>query len=250
MSLTLTNIPTIMRANKWPRGADLMDGWFSRNVAIAPKYGPPDTTTITMAWVLGFPRARAVFDQLVKDKVWSNEAARKQIGKMLRAKGLLAPGTRSFGDLGARVEVQDPDYVNFRVVGFSFTDTDDMSAALGNFLFRVVVAGSVTGAPAAPAKGASTPGKPASPAMPTYQVKLTEVGIYVADSYDFNGDQELGFWNEKKNTMSMINPFAGTEVSNSDFRAWRTAHNKGGDFRVLSDVKRVPLPAPETFDVQ
>ena len=244
MSLTLTHIPAIMRANKWPRGADLMDSWFARNVAIAPKFGLPDTTTITMNWVLSFPRAKAVFDEVVKDRIWANEAGRKQIGKMLRAKGLLGPGTRSFGSLGARVEVQDPDYVNFRVIGFGIMDTDDMSAALGNFLFRVVVAGTVTGAPPA-AKGASAPA-----AAPGYKVKVTEVGIYVADSYDFNGDQMLGWWNEKKNTMSMINPFAGTEVTNADFRAWRTANNKGGDFRVLSDVRRFVLPSPDTFDVQ
>ena len=45
MSLTLTNIPSIMRANKWPRGTDLMDSWFRRNVAIAPKYGMPAPDT-------------------------------------------------------------------------------------------------------------------------------------------------------------------------------------------------------------
>ena len=50
--------------------------------------------------------------------------------------------------------------------------------------------------------------------------------------------------------MSMINPFAGTEATNADFRAWRTANNKGGDFRVLSDVRRIVLPVPDTFDIQ
>jgi len=163
---------------------------------------------------------------------------------MLRRKGLLGPGTRSFGDLGARVEVQDADYVNYHAVGFEFTDLDDMSAALGNFLFRVVVAGTVTGA-AAPAKPASGPA-----ATPAYQVRITEVGVYVADSYDFNGDQPLGFWNEKKNTMSMINPLAGTYVNNASFRDWRTANGLGGDFRVLSDVRRLKLATPDAFDVQ
>ena len=243
MSLTLTNIPAIMRANKWPHGADLMDSWFARKIATAPKYGLPDTTTVTMGWALGFKRAKDVFDQVVKDRIWATPKAQVEIGKLLRRKGLLAPGTRTFGDLGARVELQDPDYVTYHAVGFSYTDLDDMSAALGNFLFRVVVAGTVTGA-AAPAKPASGPA-----ATPKYQVKVTEVGLYVADSYDFNGDQPLGFWNEKKNTMSMINPFAGDYVDNESFRDWRKAHGMGGDFRVLSDVRRVPLARPDTFDV-
>ncbi|WP_442867213.1 DUF6402 family protein [Acidovorax sp. NCPPB 3576] len=33
-------------------------------------------------------------------------------------------------------------------------------------------------------------------------------------------------------------------VQNEDFRKWRTAHGRGDDFVVLSDMHRVRLPFP------
>ncbi len=129
--------------------------------------------------------------------------------------------------------MQDPDYVNYRVVSFGFSDLDDMSAALGNFAFRVLIGGSV-----APAPGGAH-----------FQVTITEVGIYIRDSYDFNGDQDLGYWDDTDNSVSMINPLSGTKVTNADFRAWRTRNGRGGDFLVFSDVKRTTLRPPDSFRV-
>ncbi len=57
-------------------------------------------------------------------------------------------------------------------VSFGLTDLDDLSAALGNFAFRVAVAGGVTFVSGS-----------------KHLVTLSEVGIYVRDSFDFNGDQ-------------------------------------------------------------
>ena len=232
MSLTITNIPTIMRSKKWLNGASLLDSWFSRYVAVAPKYGLPDTTTIQMdSWVLTFPRAKKIYDQLMKERIWVNAAAQGEITKMLRRKGLLMPVSRSFGNLAQPVPLQDDDYINYRVVSFGLSDLDDMSAALGNFAFRVVVAGYVT----------------AASGVSGYQVTMTEVGVYIQDSFDFNGDQFLGYWDDSDNSVSMINPFSGTSVSNQDFRDWRAKNGRGGDFRVFSDMKRTVLTPPDTF---
>ena len=82
-----------------------------------------------------------------------------------------------------------------------------------------------------------------------WQVKVTEVGVYVADSYDFNGDQPLRYWDDADNSTSMINPLSGTAVSNQDFRDWRTKNNKGGDFLVFSNIERTVLAVPYTFSV-
>lgn len=232
MSLTLTNIPAIMRAHSWGNGARLMDLWFSRPAAIAPAYGLPDTATLRMdSWVLTFSRARQVYDQLMRERIWVNAAAQAEITTMLRRKGLLMPGSRSFGDLSRPVQLQDADYINYRVVSFGLSDLDDMSAALGNFAFRVVVSGSV-----AAASGGSG-----------YQVTITEVGVYIRDSFDFNGDQFLGYWDDSDNAVSMMNPLSGTAVSNSDFRDWRLRNGRGGDFLVFSDIKRTTLATPDTF---
>jgi hypothetical protein len=80
-------------------------------------------------------------------------------------------------------------------------------------------------------------------------VTAREVGVFMRDSYDFNGSQFLGFWDDKDNSVSMFNPLAGERVSNDHFRAWRAANKRGGDFLVFSDVKRVPLSEPDVFTV-
>jgi len=233
MSLTLTNIPAIMRSHSWGNGARLMDIWFGRTSAVAPAFGPPDTATIKMdTWVLTFPRAKVVYDQLMTDRIWANTAGQREVATMLRRKSLLSPG-RTFGDLSLPVQSQDADYVNFRVVSFGMTELDDMSAALGNFTFRVLVAGSV-----APGPGGAG-----------FQITVSEVGVYIRDSYDFNGDQFLGFWDDSDNAVSMVNPLSGTGVSNSDFRDWRTTTGRGGDYLVFSDVKRTVLRTPDVFIV-
>jgi uncharacterized protein DUF6402 len=235
MSLTITNIPAIMRSHRWENGARLMETWFARPIAIAPAYGPPETATIRMdAWVLTFPRAKQVYDQLMREKIWANAAAQREIATMLRRQGVLTPGSRSFGNLTRAVPLQDADYINYRVVNFGLSNLDDLSAALGNFAFRVLVSGAV-----AAASGGSG-----------YQVTITEVGVYIRDSYDFNGEQFLGYWDDSDNTVSMFNPLSGTSVSNSDFRDWRSRNGRGGDFLVFSDIKRTTLTTPDTFIVR
>lgn len=213
-----------------------MDSWFSRNVNVAPKYGLPNTTTIKMdSWVLSFKGARSVYDQLIKEKIWRNIPAQKEIANMLRRKGLVVPKScyyRSFGDLSQPVKNQDNDYINQRVVSMS-SDLDDMSAALGNFVFNVLVAGNIS-----------------SEDKSGHKVEITEVGVYVKDSYDFNGYQFLGYWDDSDNSVSMINPFSGTAVYNQDFRNWRTANLKGGDFQVFSDIKRIKLTTPDVFFIE
>lgn len=212
-----------------------MDIWFSRPLAIAPAYGLPETATIRMdSWVLTFPRARQIYDQLMRERIWANAAAQREITAMLRRKGFLMPASRSFGNLTQPVQVQDADYINYRVVDFGLFDLDDMSAALGNFAFRVLVSGSVT----------------AASRVSGYQITITEVGVYIRDSYDFNGDQFLGYWDDSDNSVSMINPLSGTGVSNSDFRAWRSRNGRGGDFLVFSDIKRTILMTPDTFIIR
>jgi hypothetical protein len=250
----LQNIPRIQRGRGWNKGATLLSTWFSRPATAFPTYTAPDTTTIQLdSFVLSFPRAKAVYDQLIKDKIWSNPAGREEITKMLRRKGLLGTSPRSFGNLADPLPLQDPDYINQRPHGNpSIPPADDLTAALANFNFRVVVAGKVS--PVSGAKGA--------PAQ--YTVQLNEVGVYVWDSFDFEGFQPLGCWSDNPDGFSLqpvreITPvFVGriplpvptavhTPIFNSHFREWRTANGRGGDYLVFSDLKRIPLSPPETF---
>ena len=241
----LTHIPRIMRRRGWLNGARLLDTWFSRPRAVAPAYSAADTTTIRMdSWVLTFPRARQVYDQLIRERIWANPPARLAVAALLRRKGLLGTAVRPFGWMTDPVPLQDADHINHRPAG-GYTNFDDMTAALGNFTFRVVVAGTV-GPVAAAGKG--------------YQVRITEVGVYVRDSFDFEGNQYLGCWSDDPDGFSpvmppepgagmglMVRPPLFSPVGNRDFRSWRDRTGRGGDFLVFSDLKRVALNPADTF---
>lgn len=233
MAITLTNIPRIMRANRMPIGAAVMESWFLRPTATKPAYGTTDTTTVKMSWVLGFKRAKAVYDGIVSGKIWANYAAQKVIEERLKTKGLLTSVPQNFGNLSAPAPTLDAEQVNQRVVGMSdmTQSLDDMDAALGNFVLQVVVAGTV------------------SPKGTGHQVDIKEVGIFVRDSYDFEGRQYLGTWDDTTNSVSRNPLSSGDTVWNSDFRDWRTTNGMGGDYMIFSDVQKITLTTPDSFPI-
>lgn len=240
-SFSVVDIPAIMRAQGWSNGAALLESWFSRPACVAPLYDKPEVSTVSMSWVLGFSRARAVYDKLIGERIWQNPAARQQIAKMLRKRGLLKTDMSveaPFGDFSLHPSQLDDEQINFRPVKMDVRDVlgplDDMSAALGNFVFVVLVSGSVR-------SDASPDG---------HRVVISQVGVYVRDSFDFNGDQFLGYWDRDDNSVSNLNPLSGTHVSNADFRRWREQNQKGGDFMIFSDLKVIKLASPEVFFVK
>ena len=92
---------------------------------------------------------------------------------------------------------------------------------------------------------------------------MTEVGVYIRDSFDFEGNQPLGCWSDGQPMMFspvLLPGTAGgmvfvpelmlTPVGNRDFREWRQRTGKGGDFLVFSDVKRVTLTPPDEFVIK
>lgn len=233
MAINIQNIPGIMRGNRMPVGALLMGSWFIRPSATAPAYGTVDTTTVTMKWALGFARAKSVYDEIVNGKVWANDAAKRVIEKKLKDQGLVGPVPQNFGNLSKSAPDLDADQINQRKVGMSdmTQSLDDMDAALGNFVFQIVVAGSV------------------APKGSLHQVDIKEVAIYIKDSYDFNDFQYLGCWDDVKNTVSRNPAASGDTVYNSTFRDWRTKNGMGGDYMIYSDVTKISLSPPDSFTI-
>jgi hypothetical protein len=109
---------------------------------------------------------------------------------------------------------------------------DDLSAALGNFVFKVAVAGEL-----------------ARTSAGRTQIIVRHFGLFIRDSFDFNGTQFLGYLDDTDNSVSTKNPLSGTAVWNSDFRTWRTRNRRGGDFLVFSDVKRLTLSKPDVLSL-
>lgn len=238
---SVVDIPAIMRAQGWSIGAALLESWFSRPARIAPAYDAPDVSTVKMSWVLEFSRAKEVYDKLIRERIWQNAAARQEIAKMLRNRGLLKTDMCidvPFGDFSLDPSQLDDDQINYRAVtmgpGNALGSLDGMSAALGNFVFVVLVSGTVR-----------SDGSPDG-----HRVAISRVGVYVRDSFDFNGTQFLGFWDRDDNSVSSINPLSGTSVSNADFRRWREQNQKGGDFMIFSDLKIITLTSPDVFFVK
>ncbi len=226
----ITKIPAIMRTKSWLDGARLQDVWFAGAKNDDPAKGVPDTTTITMKWALSFQRAKAVYDEMLAGEIWMNPPAQQAIKKMLSEQGKLTSQKATFGDLTRSVVDVDKDYIQYRVVGSIFDPLDDMYAALGKFTFRMAISGTVV-----PQKSGA------------HTVVIHEVGTYVKDSFDFNGDQTLGFWSDTD--VYRTPGFSTTQIHNSDYRKWRDAHGAGGDFYVFSDVLVKRLMPADLFDI-
>lgn len=205
-----------MEMEGWTRGAKLLEIWSSRPPAVAPRYSAAVTDVITMDWVLQFPRAKHVFDTLVRERIWTNDASRERIAGLVKSKTTGAP----LGNLSLPVTQVDPSWINSRPCT-SGLNVDALTAALGAFTFQVAITGTVTARVGAVAS-----------------VSIQEVGVYVKDSFDFNGPQFLGFWGHRD-----------TPVNNATFRDWRAKFAKGGDFQVFSDVKRIKLAPPDLVAV-
>lgn len=225
----ITKLPAVMDAKGWPHGAALMREWFSLPAGVAPSFADTDSTTVTMDWVLSFKRAKEAYDAIFADKTYVNEAARKEIAKLLSRLGVDKGGVFGFA---RPVTSLDPDFdINFTTAGSTFDSFDDLTATLGRFTLRMVVGGRVD--------PDSSTGR--------FRVTLTDVGVHVRDSFDFTGWQPLGCWNVCTNEVGRVSCGGGVYVYNSDFEAWRTANKRGGDLKVLSDVKATHLTTPETF---
>jgi len=108
-----------------------------------PRYSAPVTNIIKIDWVLQFKRAKTVFDEILKGRIWTNDASKQRLREFLRK----LPSTAfTFGDLTRPVAEIDKEWVNSRPVFSSLAGTsgpDGLFAALGNFELHVAVAGKV-----------------------------------------------------------------------------------------------------------
>ena len=228
----VTKIPGVMHAKGWIHGEALLREWFSLPAGIAPSFAATDSSEITMDFVLGFERAKKVYDAIFTDKAYVNQPARTEIAKLLKKLGVDKGGVFDFSK---PVTALDPDFdINFRAVGGPLSPlldpADDLKASLGRFTFRMVVAGRV------------------EPDVATgrFRVTVTDVGVHVRDSFDFNSGDPLGCWNVCTNEVGRF-ACGGVDINDTDFAAWRTANGNGGDMKILSDVKATHLTKPDTF---
>jgi hypothetical protein len=280
----ITDIPAAMDKMKWPVSAALMRHWFQgvpwatedgamsasvkRHTRIAPAQHIEESI-VKMQWLLSYARAQRAKDDLKLN--WNNAAATKVIKqKILNAFNKHTPGCYPLQFNGKASDAEAFGYANTRDVTFDTfgDDIDDLRGALANFNLRVAVEGSVI----------------VSDKKITFIAD--KLGFYVEDAYDFNDDgmigQPLGYWNhdgiapsashaimtnagiDHMQSALALQKMLGDEsagskhkdlegnrfflIMNSHFVKYRNTYNKGGDFRVYSDVLYEAIP-PASFEV-
>jgi hypothetical protein len=181
-----------------------------------------------MKWLLGFTAPDFVFDLMNRQQVWSNDAAKKVMAERLRSRSLV---NGRFDFSSENVVQQHLLHVNHREVSPG-PPLNDLLAALANFhLYVCPLVGEVR------------------PDGTRLRVTLSKVGFHAHDSFDFEGNQDLGYWDETKNLAGYGQFPNSTFVENKTFREWRKVNYRGGDFEVYSDVKVVTLDPPDIFHV-
>jgi hypothetical protein len=250
-----------MRVENWQVGARLMDKWLA-----APAYQMPDavkrgrvpaprqaidTGSVTLAWALRVPRVAAAHSTLLSTWSTGERRARSieqivaQFRRWIATGGVDVRRPFRFGDLSRPVpEVDQRCAINREIVTSNWHGTvDDFYAAFGNALVRLAVSGLVT-----PVDGG-------------WRIVVDQVGTYLRDSYDFNGDQPLGSWG--RSGFSRVAVLAAEiavdareaesfwrrgvsyfTVSNGSFRRFRTRTGRGGDYMIFSDLRRTALARP------
>lgn len=242
-------IPGVIRHLGWQNGAALQDAWFARVGSQNPTVNVPITNVIKMDWVLGYPRAKNVYDTLVIQKIWANAAGKNalvnEIKKMIIDRILVIPSVENqavqFGVFDAQIVTisnkKIPKFDKYHYQERSFIenafdandeDLDDLYAALANFVFRVVAGGII------------------ARRKNHYSITITRVGVYVRDSFNYIDEgwnqimsQPLGYWDIVSNKASTKKGDGFRYINNESYNKYRTDYNKGGDFIVFSDIKTI-----------
>ena len=252
--LYLEKLPGIANNMGWIQLEQLFYRWFSNSAGTDYDNGrninPPDTTTITMNWILSYPYAEEVYNNMIQGKIYQNAAALDRIREEPQRVGITRFVSGTFGTPLPSVmnsQWHEAHELNYRSVEGNMLDSEDaLFAALANFnLYVAITQGEI------------------SVVNPRYKaacLKVTEIGIYARDSFDFIDDpgdiisQPLGFWSTSFN-MGVPFPtpdaillpwnFPKLWISNDDFRHYQSMTGKGGDFYIFSNVRKISVQNPE-----
>jgi hypothetical protein len=249
-------IPEIMHNMGWFRAEQLQRVWLTgwKNQLAGQQKDAQgtegqlriDTTTIKMDWVLSFARAKAAYDSIFREEIYLSNAAQILLSNRMAAN--FSGKSMIIGTGMSPGQHLESEYINHKSLGgsdYDYYSLDDLTGALGAFSFFVL--------PRGRAVSAGDEG---------IEVTITSVGVYVRDSFDFNGSQELGHWQLPHHVHAPIggyllprgsdeirNPNAKFRVTNEDYRRYRDKTGMGGDFIIYSDIKETVLKAPAKFIV-
>jgi len=232
-------VATTMGMNGWTQARQLMQKFIA-----AGSYSLPSTTTtglsdpfdssiVTLEWSIGYGRYKSEYERLKKLDYYKSAKAKANILK--QAKEQTGPYGGDFGYhyvLGGESDMRKvhQTHVQFSPVkGAGAINKYD--AALNGFNYYAIVAGCAS--------------KNSSGEVSFVNVK--NIGIYLRDSWDFQGYEYLGAWNFSTHAVrkfaGVLPGFGFTNVFNSDLRDYQKRHGKGGEFWVFSNIENYRVPS-------
>lgn len=253
------DIPDVMQYKLgWPKSAEVMRKWFAlpgRAMTKDEKEGRDryvDThTDIAMfkwKWLESFERVKKAKEVLLSDKVLWSDVAKKAMLRRIKASGhdlteeAIDNDALGISELHARWQFQ------YSKVGYELGAVDDLYGSLGNFALYA----SIQKAHLYEEDGQS-------------YLRVTEVAIYMRDTFDFLGGQYLGHWSfdgmginaagglfnlkDWEWKLAAWNPKHGVQnaFGNKDFREYRERCNMGGDLLLFSDI--ITVDVDETIQI-
>ncbi|MDC5842174.1 DUF6402 family protein [Vibrio europaeus] len=250
---TVIDIPDVMEYKLgWPKSAEVMRKWFSlpgramtdnEKVGIEPYITThTDSTIFSWQWLESFERVNKVKETLLSDKVLWSENAKDELKNCLRKSN----HDFTHSDIDNRSLTVMELHTNWQFqhskVGYELGAVDDLYGSLGNFALYAAIQ---------KAHFYEEDGQ-------SY-LRVTEVAIYMRDTFDFIGVQYLGHWDHGGMGINVIggafnmrewqwrlpawNPKLGIidAFGNQDFREYRQACGKGGDLLLFSDIVTVDI---------
>lgn len=258
--MSVRRIPELMRSRKLPLASQLLEAWFQKPSAVKSDASGNkidwslDLKRISFNWIRSQDSPK-VEDALRKlqdpkriGKIVKSEVAPNVREYMRRVKGASTPGMTL--DI-LRSEEPRPnemqEYHKRRQVDYEFIDSyfdgTEIPFALGRFHVYASYVGWC------------------QVKQNDLEVHVAGLDVYVLDSFDFNGSQELGLWLESPPyvivqkgdsipaVVASLSKDRWFRATNSSFREWRERFGVGRDFNIATDVSYIRLKQPVVVSV-
>lgn len=193
-----------------------------------------DPFFIKWDWLSKYDAVKEKTDELIKNA--TNEAGKKELARMLAKQLKDDPNLIEFNFI-SNSNNRHVGSNNFVPVGSKGSTSNlyptGLFAAMGSFNLKSLTAGTID----------KIDDK-------RYKVTVNQLAVYAEDSFQFEGDEPLGFWSVYLLDFLAfsLDFFNYEKLNNSDFRDFRKTYNKGKDFVVLSDNHIIHDYEPVSFE--
>ncbi|ASA55633.1 hypothetical protein BSQ33_07935 [Vibrio gazogenes] len=256
---TVLDIPEVMSGKlNWPKSATVMNLWFQLNAremtpsekagVVKPVDFPKEYINKTLfpwTWLTQYPQVKEALSEMnsLLDTSNAKREQRKHLVKYIKDKQQEIVFPYQLDNGSDPVVLHSFWQFQLKGIGYDFGQVDDLYGSLGNFAIYAAITKALI----------------KKVDEKHYQATVTEVGIYMRDTFDFIGSQYLGHWNFEGLGLNPLgglanrfnfewqlpgwNPKLGMAEAfgNHDFNQYRDKHSKGGDLLLFSDVKRLPV---------